>query len=400
MARHSGQSQTFADKSMSGDEFHQAFTNFSKGFASENSTNFASVREIAVKRGILVHDVDAGRPCMKCGDKCPGFALHFWRKVCRHCKCPWMEHDIHLIDELGTKVQNYYFSLDEKYDHMNWIPKGLTKQLIEVYLNSLPQDKNPSRPCGINYRHRQLIYQLPEHDTFLYERNREKLTDIEFQQVRAFIQLRKDRISRAKIRANLSDLALNCSCCDHSLKIGDAAIMVDEIPPIFFHPHCFICNICKELLVDLIYFISNNKLYCGRHHAETLKPRCAACDELIFSKEFTRAEGLNWHLHHFCCIECDSLLGGQKYMVADNGHPYCLLCFSRLFSKGCSTCGSFIGVDDPRLSHGDFDWHGTSVCFRCNFCCVSLLGSPFIPKGNYLYCSKDCYKSDKFRKTL
>ena len=39
----------------------------------------------------------------------------------------------------------------------------------------------------------------------------------------------------------------------------------------------------QELLVDLIYFYKDRKLYCGRHHAETLKPRCSACDEVRYS---------------------------------------------------------------------------------------------------------------------
>lgn len=47
-----------------------------------------------------------------------------------------------------------------------------------------------------------------------------------------------------------------------------------------WHPSCFVCAVCSELLVDLIYFYKDGKLYCGRHHAETLKPRCAACDEV------------------------------------------------------------------------------------------------------------------------
>ena len=40
-------------------------------------------------------------------------------------------------------------------------------------------------------------------------------------------------------------------------------------------------NVCvQELLVDLIYFYKDRKLYCGRHHAESTKPRCSACDEV------------------------------------------------------------------------------------------------------------------------
>lgn len=52
---------------------------------------------------------------------------------------------------------------------------------------------------------------------------------------------------------------------------------------------------CKELLVDLIYFHREGRLYCGRHHSETLKPRCSACDEVRFSVNF-------FHLPNFTFI--------------------------------------------------------------------------------------------------
>lgn len=53
-----------------------------------------------------------------------------------------------------------------------------------------------------------------------------------------------------------------------------------------WHPSCFTCSTCNELLVDLIYFYQEGKVHCGRHHAELLKPRCSSCDEvsLVFSK--------------------------------------------------------------------------------------------------------------------
>lgn len=47
-----------------------------------------------------------------------------------------------------------------------------------------------------------------------------------------------------------------------------------------WHPSCFMCSTCQELLVDLIYFYQNGKILCGRHHAELLKPRCSSCDEV------------------------------------------------------------------------------------------------------------------------
>lgn len=51
-------------------------------------------------------------------------------------------------------------------------------------------------------------------------------------------------------------------------------------PGLCWHPACFACSTCNELLVDLIYFYHEGKIHCGRHHAELLKPRCSACDEV------------------------------------------------------------------------------------------------------------------------
>lgn len=47
-----------------------------------------------------------------------------------------------------------------------------------------------------------------------------------------------------------------------------------------FHPSCFQCSVCEELLVDLTYCVRDDVLYCERHYAEQIKPRCSACDEV------------------------------------------------------------------------------------------------------------------------
>lgn len=47
-----------------------------------------------------------------------------------------------------------------------------------------------------------------------------------------------------------------------------------------WHPKCFTCSTCDELLVDLTYCVHDDKIYCERHYAELLKPRCNSCDEV------------------------------------------------------------------------------------------------------------------------
>ncbi|NXJ58838.1 PRIC2 protein, partial [Spizaetus tyrannus] len=93
-----------------------------------------------------------------------------------------------------------------------------------------------------------------------------------------------------------------------------------------WHPQCFQCSQCGELLVDLIYFYQDGRIYCGRHHAETRRPRCQACDEIIFAARCTEAEGRHWHLRHFCCFECEGPLGGRRYLLR-HGRPYCPPCY-------------------------------------------------------------------------
>jgi len=69
--------------------------------------------------------------------------------------------------------------------------------------------------------------------------------------------------------------------CKEALSGGDVAVFASRLGPhAAWHPACFTCCVCRHLLVDLIYFHRDGRLYCGRHHAETLKPRCAACDEV------------------------------------------------------------------------------------------------------------------------
>ena len=114
-----------------------------------------------------------------------------------------------------------------------------------------------------------------------------------------------------------------------------------------WHPDCFSCWECGEVLEDLLYYYSQGHLYCGRHFAAKMKiPRCSACDELIFSVEFTSAEDRFWHLKHFCCWICDLPLAGHQYIGVE-GMPHCLECWQQQHGKTCLTCNLVI---HPKVS--------------------------------------------------
>ena len=69
--------------------------------------------------------------------------------------------------------------------------------------------------------------------------------------------------------------------CGEKLSVGDMSVFASRAGhSVAWHPACFCCFTCSELLVDLIYFYKEGHIYCGRHHAEALKPRCCACDEV------------------------------------------------------------------------------------------------------------------------
>ncbi|KAG8197222.1 hypothetical protein JTE90_011377 [Oedothorax gibbosus] len=331
-------------------------------------------------------------------------------KVCRNCKCPREEHegasgvsnmaeserivskmaahfdttapvaapaDRHSDDDSGCALEEY-----------TWVPPGLKPEQVHLYFSGLPEAKVPYvNSVGEKYRIKQLLHQLPPHDNEARYCN--ALHEEEKGELRTFSQQRKrDALGRGTLK-QLQEPS-PCGNCEESVSRGDMAVFASRAgPSSCWHPGCFTCCVCKELLVDLIYFYKDGKLYCGRHHAESLKPRCAACDEIIFADECTEAEGRAWHMRHFCCFECDRQLGGERYVMRD-GRPFCLHCFDASFAEYCDSCGDTIGVDQGQMSHEGQHWHATEGCFRCHACHLPLLGRPFLPRKGLIYCSVHC----------
>ncbi|XP_076676415.1 testin LIM domain protein [Andrena cerasifolii] len=181
-----------------------------------------------------------------------------------------------------------------------------------------------------------------------------------------------------------------CHKCEEEIRIGDVAVITEKTESSAWHPGCFVCNVCDELLVDLVYFYYRNKLYCGRDLAMLLGiPRCFACDELIFVREYTVAEGQNYHVKHFCCWDCDVPLAGKQY-ITENDRPLCLPCYQKTYAKTCNMCEKVIAADQQGVAVKDLNFHATSVCFCCYICNKNLLHGRMAVKEKKLFCSKEC----------
>ncbi|XP_039863683.1 prickle planar cell polarity protein 3 isoform X1 [Simochromis diagramma] len=347
-------------------------------------------------------DPDRGQPCMRCGDQCPGFRVHGWRKICVHCKCVREEHAVRpvpgqlekMMTKLVSDFQRHSISDDDSgcaSEEYAWVPPGLKPEQVYQYFSCLPEDRVPYvNSPGERYRIKQLLHQLPAHDSEPQYCN--SLDEEEKKELRLFSQQRKrENLGRGVVRLfPVTMTGAICQQCGRQICGGDIAVFASRAGHgSCWHPQCFQCASCSELLVDLIYFYQDGQIYCGRHHAERLKPRCQACDEIILADECTEAEGRYWHMKHFCCFECEAALGGQRYIMRES-RPYCCSCYESLYAEYCDTCGEHIGIDQGQMTYDGQHWHAVDSCFCCARCQLPLLGRPFLPRRGLIFCSRSC----------
>ncbi|XP_062246166.1 testin [Platichthys flesus] len=193
-------------------------------------------------------------------------------------------------------------------------------------------------------------------------------------------------------QAGVPQRNFSCHHCQLPMGLGEPAVYAERAGyDKLWHPACFVCCKCNELLVDMIYFYKKGKLYCGRHYGDSEKPRCGGCDELIFSNEYTQAEEQNWHLKHFCCFDCDCILAGETY-VMENEKPVCRPCYMKNYAVKCSACQAAMEPEAQRVSYGEHQWHAAPQCFKCSGCSKCLVGQRFMAQQGFLFCSVECKK--------
>uniref|UniRef100_A0A158P9V9 Testin n=1 Tax=Angiostrongylus cantonensis TaxID=6313 RepID=A0A158P9V9_ANGCA len=383
---------------------HTTFFHFSEvGAVSLNAIVIKDFESCISKRPkfnhVLAHEVGQGSLCRKCD--CSGLDLHFWRKLCKNCGCRMDEHDVQLpnhSDYGQIIIAAYNFKVEndkgtrKTVTEYSWVPVP-DKSLVERYMLALPEQERPIvGSVGEQNRKFRLQYQLPLYDCnvedarFADEKGKEMLRRFVENVRKHFLEICAFFIVMKSYQMSL----IKCKSCAATIPVGDVGIKTDHgSKGEMWHPNCFRCAECNQLLVDMLYFHFQGKYYCGRHFADQQYPRCAGCDELIFAREYTFAEEKSWHFDHFACFKCDFRLGGHRYMTK-NEQPHCIDCYMKYFARSCDTCGEKIGADEKRLNYQDYHWHAKMECFHCRQCDMDLIGKKFLFKDRNLFCSSQC----------
>ncbi|CAL1548021.1 unnamed protein product, partial [Lymnaea stagnalis] len=238
---------------------------------------------------IVVNEVDVGQQCLSCGDQCAGFSFHDWRNICANCKCLREAHEIfnenfvNVRDRLGWKREEDPSRSVSKEETLGegytWVPSSLSSKKIREYMDQLPNHKVPKVDSpGERYRDIQIIKQLPKQDlSDLYCRFLEG--DMEKKEFNIFRDLR-DQVAMGIGQVKECPRDSTCYCCKGEVDQGELAVTAPKVTSdAVWHPACFTCHTCEELLVDLVYCHHAKNLYCERHYAEIIRPRCPGCDE-------------------------------------------------------------------------------------------------------------------------
>eukprot|EP00730_Choanoeca_flexa_P004118 TRINITY_DN11604_c0_g1_i2.p1 TRINITY_DN11604_c0_g1~~TRINITY_DN11604_c0_g1_i2.p1 ORF type:complete len:533 (+),score=126.17 TRINITY_DN11604_c0_g1_i2:119-1717(+) len=278
----------------------------------------------------------------------------------------------------------------EKY---SWVPDYLADPHIEEYFASFPLEKIPLRGTPGELHHmRRMRFQLPVHD--VDKQQCQGLQPEHHDDFDAFLRFKIEEAGDCGWVHPVEDEVSHCYRCTGPLQKGKLCVQIERLhddqgPAVYHHDSCFVCEKCEAPLADLMGFVYDNMLLCGRHFADMHRPRCHGCDETIFDAEYTVAQHRNWHVHHFCCRQCDAPLTATKFVIYDD-EPCCLTCFNDKFADTCHACGRLIDVMDKKItdgkSHGKV-WHKT--CFVCAECGGNLEGLLCIPRKGQLFCKDD-----------
>ncbi|ORY27680.1 hypothetical protein BCR39DRAFT_469152 [Naematelia encephala] len=196
--------------------------------------------------------------------------------------------------------------------------------------------------------------------------------------------------------------AIICAGCDLSI-IGRIVNAIQQR----WHPQCFKCHECGELLEHVSSYEWQGKPYCHLDYHDKFAHRCFHCKTPIVDVRFVTLDDpvlgeRYYHELHFFCSECgDPFLDPSQSsapgahasddetnaFVIHNGHPYCERCHLRLHKPKCRACSK--PIPEVAAEAMGSKWH--KECFVCVTCGNEFANNLFFPKDGQAFCTS-CYE--------
>ncbi|KAG8924694.1 hypothetical protein FRC02_010255 [Tulasnella sp. 418] len=205
--------------------------------------------------------------------------------------------------------------------------------------------------------------------------------------------------------------SLRCAGCN-GLIVGRIVSAIGKR----WHPACFKCSQCDELLEHVSSYEHEGQPYCHLDYHDLFAPRCFHCKTSIVDERFitvtdpalSNGQIRYYHELHFFCAECgDPFLHpsassaapkGQRPRLHEDsandvgytvyrGHPYCEACHVRLRMPKCAGCKK--SIRDEIVEALDKKWH--FECFTCSGCKRPFEDPSFFQRGDKAFCD-DCYR--------
>ncbi|KAF8793287.1 prickle-like protein 1 [Argiope bruennichi] len=326
---------------------------------------------------------------------CESFRLHPRRKVCKECKQPRERHplseeDIKQLHNLVTSLAHDCEAEDPKSNSVYaWIPPQCPEERLDDYFSCFRDDEVPKHNSeGLQWHLKTLMKQIPETDVspsacrFVEPEN--------FPDLEEFIEnIRKKTMYFGYVQPRTEKMPMQCPTCLILLEVDELVVVPALQSSLAYHPACFICSTCREHLVDLVHcFEVDGKIYCVRHYSDALRKRCHACDELIFSVQYSQAGEAFYHTDHLRCFHCDDPLEDNKGFAKD-GELYCMTCYEDMYGDDCQKCGQRIPLETKQISFDGRKFHIN--CFKCSDCQNVIGTGTFHTHGDFPYCF-ECYR--------
>jgi hypothetical protein len=155
-------------------------------------------------------------------------------------------------------------------------------------------------------------------------------------------------------------LAPECAQCLKIISVEESIIANEKT----YHRDCFRCFQCNKLIDDSKFHIQNCKPCCIQCFNQYFAPECAQCLKIISVGKSIIFDGKCYHPDCFRCDQCKQILTDSKFQTR-NSKPCCIQCSNDYSTLRCSKCSKPI-IDRYTTFQGKNFHIQCFVCQKCH----------------------------------